>query len=454
MADIELKSTQSFPVFRAVGVPIKGRLDRMLSIFADVRAGEGAGALLMALNGFLILAASYLLKTVRETLILTEGGAEVKTYSAAGQAVLLLVVVPAYGAFASRVKRTQLINWVTLLFIFNLFLFAAIGAQGVQEGVVFYLWFGIFNVLVVAQFWAFANDLYTQAQGKRLFPIIGVGISIGALLGARAAAKLMHPLGPYGMMLVAAAILGATILITRVANRREIARGPKDKASDAEKPITGQGGFRLVTRDRYLLLIALLVVLLNVVNTSGEFLLGKMVIAEASRVAGAGAEAAAARKVFIGEFYGNFFSWVNLAGMLLQMFLVSRIFHYAGVGGALFILPLIAFSGYSSMCVVPALAIIRLVKILENATDYSIQNTAQQALFLPTSREAKYKAKAAIDTFFKRFGDVLAAAVVFAGTQLKLSLAAFAGITLSLTLVWLGVVVLIYREHARRTAKT
>jgi AAA family ATP:ADP antiporter len=314
------------------------------------------------------------------------------------------------------------------------------------------MWLGIFNVLVVAQFWAFANDLYTLAQGKRLFPIIGAGVSIGALLGAYAASKLMRPMGPYGMMLVAAAILGVTILITRAANRREIARAPKDKAAEAEKPITGHGGFRLVARDRYLILIVLLVVLLNVVNTSGEFLLSKMVTAEAFSVAGAGAEAAAARKVFIGEFYGNFFSWVNLAGMLLQMFLVSRILHYVGVGGALFILPLIALCGYSSMCVVPALAIIRLVKILENATDYSIQNTAQQALFLSTSREAKYKAKAAIDTFFKRFGDVLAAVVVFAGTQLKLSLAAFAGVNLSLSLVWLGVVVLIYREHARRTA--
>ena len=452
MADAERKSTQSFPVFRVVGAPVRGRLDRALSVFADVRAGEGASALLMALNGFLLLAAYYLLKTVREALILSEGGAEVKTYSAAGQALLLLAVVPAYGLFASRVNRTRLISWVSLFFIANLALFAAAGSHGLRVGVVFFLWLGIFNVLVVAQFWAFANDLYTETQGKRLFPVIGAGVSTGAWLGARAASKWMHALGPYGMMLAAAAMLGATVLITLAVNRREVARAPKDKAAEAAQAIGGRGGFQLVARDRYLLLIALLVVLLNVVNTGGEFLLSKLVTAEAARVAGWGPEAAAARRTFIGEFYGAFFSWVNLAGVLLQMFLVSRVFHYAGVRGALFVLPLIALGGYSIMCVAPALAIIRLVKILENATDYSIQNTARHALFLPTSRQAKYKAKAAIDTFFTRFGDVLAAGVVFAGSALKLSLAAFAGINLALTLVWLAVVFLIGREHARRAA--
>jgi len=306
----------------------------------------------------------------------------------------------------------------------------------------------------VAQFWAFANDLYTEAQGKRLFPIVGAGVSIGAWLGARAAAHLMKPLGPYSMMLVAAAMLGVTILITHAANRRAVARASKEKADEAKKSISGAGGFRLVARDRYLLLIALLVVLVNVVNTGGEFLLGKMVTAEAATVAGAGPEAAAARRTFIGEFYGDFFSWVNLAGVLLQMFLVSRLFHYVGVGGALFALPLIALGGYSSMCAIPALAIIRLVKIMENATDYSIQNTARQALFLPTSREAKYKAKAAIDTFFWRFGDVLAAGAVFAGTRMKLSLAAFAAFNLALTIVWLAVVAYIGREYSRRTTST
>src|SRR5437667_7032073 len=95
----------------------RGILDRFLLVFTDVRQGEAAGALLLALNVFVLLASYYLLKTVRESLILSEQGAEVKSYASAGQAALLLAVVPAYGWLASAVNRIKLITFVTLFFI-------------------------------------------------------------------------------------------------------------------------------------------------------------------------------------------------------------------------------------------------------------------------------------------------------------------------------------------------
>ena len=97
--------------------------ERLLSPIAEVRRDEVASALLLTLIMFLILAAYYMLKTAREVFILGEGGAEVKSYSSAGQALLLLVLVPAYGAFASRVNRIQLVQWVTLFFASHLALF-------------------------------------------------------------------------------------------------------------------------------------------------------------------------------------------------------------------------------------------------------------------------------------------------------------------------------------------
>ena len=121
----------------------KSLVEKVLSPLAEVRAGEGAGVLLLGLNSFLLLMSYYLLKTVREPLILTQGGAEVKAYSAAVQALLLLAIVPAYGALASRVSRIRLITWVTLIFVSNLLLFYAFGVAGVREGVVFFLWVGI-----------------------------------------------------------------------------------------------------------------------------------------------------------------------------------------------------------------------------------------------------------------------------------------------------------------------
>ena len=140
----------------------KSALERVLSIFTKVKAGEGVSALLLALNVFLLLGSYYLLKTVREPLILTEAGAEIKSYAAAGQALLLLFVIPAYGAIAGRVNRVRLITWVTLFFVSNLAIFYVLGQAGLHVGVAFFLWIGIFNVLVVAQFWAFANDVFTE----------------------------------------------------------------------------------------------------------------------------------------------------------------------------------------------------------------------------------------------------------------------------------------------------
>jgi AAA family ATP:ADP antiporter len=136
--------------------------------------------------------------------------------------------------------------------------------------------------------------------------------------------------------------------------------------------------------------------------------------------------------------------------MLLQMFAVSRIFKYMGVRAALFILPGIALAGYSFILFLPLLPVIRWTKIFENGTDYSIQNTTRQALFLSTSREAKYKAKAAIDTFFVRAGDVAQAGIVMAGTAAGLGIKGFASVNLVLTLVWLALAAGILREHRRR----
>jgi AAA family ATP:ADP antiporter len=350
------------------------------------------------------------------------------------------------------VPRLKLIAWVTAFFIAQLIAFYFLGKAGVREGIVFYIWVGIFNVFVVAQFWAFANDLFGEAQGKRLFPIVGAGGSFGALLGAWGATQLLRFVGPYGLLFSAAAGITICIILTAVADRWA-AKQPDQQASSKSKiPLGKEGGFELILRDRYLLLVATLTVLLNVVNTSGEFMLGKLLVERSLLLFGTGEEMA--RKAFVAEFYAQFFTWVNLLGLVLQLLLVSRIFRYIGIRGSLFVLPTIALSGYSLILLYSTLSSVRLFKILENSTDYSVQNTARQALFLPTSREAKYKAKAAVDTFFMRIGDVLLAGIVFVGTKLALTISGFAAISVIFIIAWIAVTLGIYREHKRRIPGT
>jgi ATP:ADP antiporter, AAA family len=449
----ELVSHKSFPLFRTVGEPKKSPLERALSVFADVRSGEGVGVVLLTANVFFLLAAYYLLRPARQALILTEGGAVVAAYSSAAQAVLLLGIVPFYGWLGSKVRRIRLLMTTGLFFVSNLVVFYVLGKAGAREGVAFYIWLGIFNVFVISQFWAFATDLYTEGQGRRLFPMIGVGASLGAWIGASTVAPLVQraQFTPYSLMIAAAAVLLVALTLTVIVNRRESARADPDGAKLDQVPLGREGGFELILKDRYLLWIAALTVLLNVVNTTGEFLLNRLVETEALTRFGTDPALRADSQRFVGSFFGSFNASVSLVGFLVQLFVTSRVFRFMGVRGALFILPIIAVINYSVIAVAPLLAIVRIGKVLENSTDYSIQNTVRQALYLPLTREAKYKAKAAIDTLFTRTGDVLSAGFVAAGTAIGLGAGGFAWLNVGLTVAWLGVAGRIAREHRRRT---
>jgi AAA family ATP:ADP antiporter len=405
-----------------------GLLSRALAPFARVERHEAVAVLLMAVTVFLLLTSYYLLKIVREPLILLSGGAEVKSYASAGQAVLLLFVVKAFTLLSQRVGRMRLVTTVTLFFVANLLLFFVLGRLGIPLGVPFYLWVGIFSVTAIGQFWSLAADLFTVEQGKRLFAVVGIGSSLGAVAGARFARTLYGVVGVWGMMLVAGVILLASLALTALANRQLAGRttGPRSM----EAPLAPAGGFALLARDRYLQLIAALVVLLNLVNTTGEYVLDRALLANVSGLDAATAAAA------IAIFKARYFQWVNVASMGLQLFAVSRIMRYLGMRAALLVLPVVALGGYGLIAIAPLLTTTFATKVVENSVDYSLQNTARQALFLPTSREAKYQAKAVIDTFLVRGGDVLSAAVVWIGVKLHADVRAFALMNVVFAAAW------------------
>jgi AAA family ATP:ADP antiporter len=417
-------------------------LDRFTAVFARVRPGEGLAVVVLLVDLFLILTAYYLLKVVREPLILLGGGAAVKSYAAAGQAVLLVLLVPAYGWLASRVPRMHLVNGVTALFAVSFVAFWIAYGAGLSIGVPFFLWLGIFNMLVIAQFWSLANELFSEPQGKRLFPIIALGGTLGAIAGAWVAKQLIGAIGLGPIMPIAAGILVACIALTVVGVRASRRVAEHDVAH--EEPLEKKGGFALVLREKYLRLIAIMIVVFSLVNTTGEYILGSVVTASATAQAGGDAELA---KRLVGEFYGDFFTWVNICAALLQAVVVSRVVQYIGVRAGLLILPAIALGSYALIATVPILAWIKVAKIAENSTDYSLHNTLRQMLWLPTSPEAKYKAKAAVDSFFVRFGDVIAAGVVWVGTSLALSPRQFAGVNIVAVVVWLTLAILVGRAY-------
>ncbi len=435
-------------------------LERSLNLFAEVRTGEAGNTLLLAFSIFLILTAYYIAKVVREPLILAGGGAELKTYSSALQAVTLILFIGAYSRLVASLNRRKLLNYVTMFFVVGFAAFYLLGAAEIPYlGVVYFVWIGIFSLTIIAQFWLFANDVHTPDEGKRLFAIIAFGGSLGAVVGAKLADLLIDVIGIHQLLLVAGALLFVSLMLVNYVesrkspSRQQHAAAPSSAVSES---ISRSGAFRVVLQNKYLLLIALLILLTNWVNTTGEYILSNVVSQAAQQASVAGADAAAAKaaeKVFIGKFYADFFFWVNVVGLIAQLFFVSRLIKWFGIRTAIMVLPVIALGGYLLIAAIPLIGLIRIAKTAENATDYSLNNTARQMLFLPTTREEKYKAKVAIDSFFVRFGDVLSAGVVFAGVNwLAFGLKQFAIVNIVLVAVWLVLAYVIGRENRRLMA--
>ncbi|UCF36010.1 MAG: translocase [Acidobacteriota bacterium] len=430
-----------------------GVLDRILRLFSEVKPGEATTVLLMLFNIFLILVCYYVIKTIREPLILATGGAEVKSYAAAGQALVLMLFIPIYGWFSSRVDRVKLVVGVTLFFVLNIELFSlAVGAEFAYVGVVFFIWVGFFSLTIIAQFWSYANDIYSKDAGNRLFPIIGIGMTAGAPVGAALAERLFNDgIAPHLMLHISAVLLLVTLGLYLAVNGRETRRVTDSTAS--QEALAPGNGFALVLRSRYLRYIALLFILLNLVNTTGEYLIGKLIISEADSALASGL--AADKGAFIGAFYGNYYFWVNIVAVSLQALVVSRIVKYTGLRGVLLLLPFISLGAYGLIAAGIGFSAVRWAKTAENSTDYSVMNTARQLLWLPTSREEKYKAKQTVDTFIVRFGDVLSAGFVFAGTTwLGLDITGFAAGNIGIVLLWLGVAFLILKEHRKLSQAT
>ena len=458
-------------------------LERFLGIFTEVHAGEGPVTLLMAFNVFLLLTSYYLIKPVREALILSGGGAEAKSYLVAAMAVVLFFLIAWYSKLVSRYERTRLITVVTLAFIGCLVVFWILSRMSVPYlGYAFFIWVGIFSVMVVAQFWSYANDVYNNDAGKRLFPLVAFGGSFGAFAGAYIATWLLQFISVFEMLLVAGGLLGLCIVLTRVISSRVWGKAAmearqRELTAKAESGEAGKKkeslGFDMLFRYKYIGLIAALILLLNLVNTTGEYILGKLVEGHGEATAdeviqaaiGSGTTASIGDQEFgdpnatetreeiegnvIGRFYASFFLWVNLLGMFLQLFIVGRLIKWFGIKAGLLWLPIVALGTYALIFLAPAIRFARIGKTAENASDYSINKTTVQMLFLPTTHEIKYKAKQVTDSFMQRIGDVGSAVVVFLGTQVfTFGTKGFAALNLAIIAIWFVVVFMIVREHA------
>jgi AAA family ATP:ADP antiporter len=450
-------------------------LERVLHLFTDVRSGEGATALAMTANVFLILCAYYFIKPLRDGWIATSEIAgvskmEVKAYTSFAQGIVLIGVVSLYARLAARWPRRDLIVRSTLFCMTNLVGFWLLRPDVVGDrlpgvGIVFYIWVGMFGVFVVSQFWAFAADLYHDDPGRRLLPMIAIGATAGAVMGSFLTEHLLSlGLLDSGSLLLAANVpLAGSIILTTLADRREAGRDQHAAGGPAAPPCPAtpghQGGIlHLVLHHRFLLAVAAVTLFTAWVSTNGENLMFQVVQeALGSELTARGVTDAQETRVFVREgttvFYGSFFFWVNVCALLLQAFVASRLLSYGGFACIFLLLPVLSLLTYSAMAMLPTLLVVRVMKTAENATAYSINNTARHVLWLPTTAAMKYTAKPAIETLFVRLGDGFAAATILIGVRIfSLATQSFFVFNLALVIGWLVGAAIVVRAHLRLTA--
>ncbi len=337
-------------------------------------------------------------------------GAQAEQIAKVLNMVVAFVAVVVFSWLSDRLRRQQLTFAFSAFFAVSyVAYFQLLGDPGDWTVWSFYLFGDLFSTLMVATFFAFLNDSVTADASKRLYGLVGMGGVAGGAFGSTTVAAFIGTLGRADWMWVClglvVAISGLAAYAGRLVDRNPPPeRGPEPTAPDVPASSNpALDGARLVFRSPYLLAIVGIVGLYEIVSTILDFqfsaTIGHYLTGDA-----------------IGRQFATVFAITNWVAMFVQLFLTSLVMTKLGVGVALFILPFAALAGSSAFMVVPGLWVGSLLNTADNGFSYSINQSAKESLYVPTTREEKYKAKAFIDMFVQRFAKAVAVGVALGVT--------------------------------------
>ncbi len=401
----------------------------------NLRRGEAVPVLVAGLFFFCILTALMLLRPARDALGMERGIDSIR-WLFIGTAVVTLAVNPVFGWLVSRFRRLQFISATYAFFILSLGGFWALlvfapGAVGARSGQVFYVWFSVFNLFVTMVFWALMADRFSSDQAKRVFALIAVGGTLGAIFGPWLAARLAEPLGTPNLLLVAALFLALGIaaawwLVSLRPDSAVAQPATTAPVTDEAARIGGSpwAGIRALCGSPYLLGIAGYVLLMTVVATFIYFTRLQMV------------EAAAIDLDTRTRLLARIDMWTQVAVLVLQVTLTGHIIRRLGLSFALAALPVAMAIGFLGLAIYGSFLALVLLDATNRALQRGLARPARETLFTVVSREDKYKAKAVIDTFVYRAGDVLGAQTEGLLGRLGLALGGLVSVVLPLALVW------------------
>jgi ATP:ADP antiporter, AAA family len=423
--------------------PGEGPLTRLLQRAVDIRPEEVSLTFLSAAYFFLVLTSYYIIRPIRDEMGVA-GGVENLAWLFTGTLAGTLMVHPLFTWVVSRYPRKQFIPIAYRFFAANLvlffFVFRWVPEGGfVWVGRIFFNWTSVFNLFVVSVFWAFMADIFRSEQGKRLFGFIGVGGTLGAILGSGVTAFLAEALGPVNLLLLSALFLELALQCVRAIGGRVTVTGLRSP-EDEEVALGGTvwAGVTAAARSPYLLGIILFMLLFTFSSTAMYFQQARIVSLD---FVDAGSRTA---------FFARIDLMVNVLTLVTQVFLTGRIIKWLGLGVALAVLPLVTMVGFGWLGAAPTLGVLMVVQVLRRGWNYGLMKPAMEALYTVLPREEKYKAKNLIDTFVYRAGDQLGAWSYNGLLSMGLGVAALALLNVPVAGIWLGVGLGLGWAHRKR----
>lgn len=392
----------------------------------------------------LIITTSYIIKPVRNSLFLSQFGAERLPYVYIVVALMAGFVAAGFSRLVARYKLKSIIVGAALFFATNLVVFyGAIEAGWVSAGFVFYVWVSIYTIVMPSLFWLAANYVFYSNEAKRLFSIVAAGGLLGSITGGSLTSILVEVVGTSALLLAAAAVLvaiaGVAVWVDRLSRDRLVERfrelRKQERRQFAEKD---QGALSLVGNSRYLQLIVALTVITIVASTLVDYQFNT--VAEQSFESMDG----------LTGFFGMFFAAINVGAFLLQLFLAGRVLGRLGIGVGLIALPLALLSSSVSYLVFPGLMTAALLKASDDGLSNSINRSSVEILWLPIPLEIKNRAKAWLDMFIDRVSRGLAGLIILGVTTLlAMDALQVSRVVLLLVVSWLVLTVFLRREYVK-----
>lgn len=351
---------------------------------------------------FLLFASYFMLRPVRETFGIV-GGVDNLQWLFTGTFLATLVVVPLYGAIATRVPRRTLLPILYTICAAVMAGFATsllIDPDSIWVARAFYIWLSVMNLFVISIAWSLMADLFSPDQGHRLFGQIAAGASLGGLVGPVISGVLVGTLGEAGLLYLSTALLLSTLLCARYLMGWRDRQGDMTPAAAASNRLRIGGsawaGLTLILHSPFLLAIALFVVFIATANTFLYF-------EQARIVAETFADRTEQTRVF-----ASIDALVQSLTILVQIFFTGRLARRLGVSVLLAAVPVIMMFGFGLLSLAATFPILAFVMIVRRVGEYALVRPGREMLFTAVDQQTKYKAKNVIDTFVYRGGDALA----------------------------------------------